>query len=182
MQERLPATSLQLEIYNALLLQLLEEQADVGADLLGIGLAELLLQVCHNLSKCALAIAAFEHLSSSPLQLDCAFRKHDHAGLVGSARRRRGPARPNGKAGTRIVSQWRHLFLLDPEGSGGRPGRLHIGEVQRIKLGPENVALVTQSLKREFLLPARLGILVYELRRKHRIFGCLRQTSLEIIQ
>jgi len=49
------------------------ELADVGADLGGIGICELGLQFFKDLAERALAVAAFEHLTSCALQFDCAF-------------------------------------------------------------------------------------------------------------
>ena len=59
--------------------QLLEELADIGANLGGIGGGELGLQFCDDFAEGALAVAAFEHLASGALQLDCAFGEQDYA-------------------------------------------------------------------------------------------------------
>jgi len=68
-----------LIIHNPLVAELLQKLADVGADLGGIGICELGLQFFKDLAERALAVAAFEHLTSCALQFDCAFGEQDYA-------------------------------------------------------------------------------------------------------
>src|SRR4029077_1373411 len=62
-----------LVIHNPLVPQLLQELADVGANLGGIGVAELGLQFCDDLAEGAVTVAALQNLAPCALQLDCAF-------------------------------------------------------------------------------------------------------------
>ena len=81
---------------NPLVPQLLEELADVGANLGWIGIAELRLQFCDDLGEGALAVAALQDLPACALQLDCAFRKQDHARLLSVSPPQRQPAARRG--------------------------------------------------------------------------------------
>src|ERR1700678_2146733 len=65
------------------------------------------------------------------------------------------------------------LCALDLKRPRRPPSRLHVGEVERVELCPENVAFVAQSLDRQFLLAARLRMIVDVVRRELRIFGRL---------
>jgi hypothetical protein len=65
-------------------LQLLQELADVVADLRWVGGDELFLQLRKNLNESALAVAMLQHLASGALELDCAFGKEDYAILLAS--------------------------------------------------------------------------------------------------
>src|ERR1700691_1120693 len=83
-----------LIINDPLVPQLLEELADVGANLGGIGVRELSLQFSDDLAEGALAVAALQDLTSCALQLDCSFERQDHPVLFGAS-----PAATGGQAG-----------------------------------------------------------------------------------
>ncbi len=57
----------ELIVYDPLVAQLLEKLADVGANLGGIGVAELSLQFCDDLAEGALAVASLQNLPSLSL-------------------------------------------------------------------------------------------------------------------
>ena len=78
------------------------------ANLCRIRIVELLLQFRDDLAERALAVAAFEHLSSGALQLDCAFGKKDDAILLTSA-----PAATGGEAGLARISRG-GMFSVPP--------------------------------------------------------------------
>jgi hypothetical protein len=97
-----------LIIHDALVAQLLEELADVGADFGGIGSGELGLQPGDDFTEGSFAVAAFEDLATGALEFDGAFGEENHAffyaGLgFGS------PAAAWGEAGFVGVLGWRHL-------------------------------------------------------------------------
>src|ERR1700756_5111984 len=50
-------------------------------------------------------------------------------------------------------------FRVDAESPRRRPSRLDIGEIQRIKLRPQNVALIAQRLDDAFLFVTRGGMI-----------------------
>src|SRR5258706_13000989 len=74
------------------------------------------------------------------------------------------------------------LTSLDPERSGRRPSRFDVGEVERIELRPQDVALVTQGLYRQPLFDASLRIVVNVVHRELRILWSLIESGLEVIQ
>ena len=85
-------------IHDALLLQLLQKQRDVGADFFRVRGGELFLQFGDDFAEGALAVAAFKHLTSGALQFDGAFREEDHA-LFFARLAGRTPAASGGEAG-----------------------------------------------------------------------------------
>src|SRR5262252_6313695 len=111
-------------VYNSLLLQLLKEQADIGANLLRISLAEFFLQLCNDLGECALAVAALEHEFACSLKLDGSFRKQDNAGFFASGLRALTPAASGSEAWLACV-RWRsHRYFSSMRNApgGGHPG------------------------------------------------------------
>ncbi len=68
-----------LVIDDPFVTQLLEEIADVAANLGGIGVSELRLQFCDDLVKSALAVATLDHQPAGALQANRTFGKQDHA-------------------------------------------------------------------------------------------------------
>lgn len=83
-----------LVVYDSLVLQLLQEFADVVANLSGVGGATvLLLQFRNDFAEGALAVAALEDLASGALQFDRTFGEEDDAILFGTA-----PAASGGEA------------------------------------------------------------------------------------
>src|ERR1700728_3557419 len=74
------------------------------------------------------------------------------------------------------------LAALDSKRARRRPSRLHVGEVERVELRPENVALVAQGLDRQLLLGSRLGIVEDIVHRELRILRRLIKPGLEIIE
>src|SRR5258706_5608949 len=74
------------------------------------------------------------------------------------------------------------LTSLDPERSGRRPSRFDVGEVERIELRPQDVALVTQGLYRQPLFDASVRIVVNVVHRELRILWSLIESGLEVIQ
>jgi len=71
-----------LIIHNPLMPQLLKKLTDIGANLGGVGVAELSLQFSNDLAEGSLAVAAFEHLASRALELNRSFRKENHADFL----------------------------------------------------------------------------------------------------
>src|SRR3984893_5155193 len=53
-------------------------------------------------------------------------------------------------------------FFFDAKCARWRPSRLNVGEIQRVELCPQDVALIAQRLYGEFLLRSGLGVLVHE--------------------
>src|ERR1700729_3475362 len=71
---------------------------------------------------------------------------------------------------------------LDSKRAGRRPAGLHVGEIERVELRPENVALVAQRLHGKFLLDPSLGVLTDIIDGEGGVFRSLRQARLEIVQ
>src|SRR5579872_2974478 len=74
------------------------------------------------------------------------------------------------------------LRRLNLEGARRRPSRLHIREVKRVELRPQNVAFVAQSLHRQFLFGARFRVVVDIVYGELRVLRGLVQPRLEIIE
>src|ERR1022692_1731101 len=72
--------------------------------------------------------------------------------------------------------------FLNAERSRRRPAGLHIGEIKRIQLGPQNVAFVAQRLDGALLLGPRRCVLEHILDGKRRVFGSFGQSRLKIVQ
>ena len=112
-----------LIVDNPLVAQLLEELADVGADLGGISIAELRLQFSDDLAEGALAVATLQYLPTCALQFDCAFGEQDHAffaaGLVLCS-----PAATGGKAGLAGILGRGHVSVVPL--SATRPKRKQV--------------------------------------------------------
>src|SRR6267378_4533778 len=62
------------------------------------------------------------------------------------------------------------------------PARLDIGEIERVKLCPQNVALVAQCPDDALLLCARRSVIEYILKREGRVFRRLRQPCLKVVE
>src|SRR5258708_24638881 len=71
---------------------------------------------------------------------------------------------------------------LNPKRPRRRPARFDVSEIERVELRPENVTLVAQCLDGALLLRARSGMLGHILKREGRVFRCLRQPCLKIIE
>src|SRR5271169_6689789 len=65
------------------------------------------------------------------------------------------------------------LVLADLKSARRRPAGFDVGEIERIELCPQDVALVAQSLDRALLLGTRGGVLEDVLYCECRVFGCL---------
>src|ERR1700688_958327 len=89
---------------------------------------------------------------------------------------------PAAKCGRLDSSGGATLLGLDLKGTGRGPPRLHVSKIQRIELRPEDVTLVAQSLDRQLLLGTRLGVVEYVVHRELRIFRCLIEPGLEIVE
>src|SRR5258708_26756496 len=75
------------------------------------------------------------------------------------------------------------LFLFfDAKCARWGPPRLNVGEIQRVELCPQDVALIAQRLYGEVLPGSGLRILVDKCHGELSVFRRLRQTHLEIIQ
>lgn len=70
---------IELIIHYSLVPQLLEELADICANLERIGSAKFGLQFFYKLPERALPVAALQHLPSRPLKLYCTLGKQEHA-------------------------------------------------------------------------------------------------------
>src|ERR1700692_3968001 len=73
-------------------------------------------------------------------------------------------------------------FRVDAKRPRRRPSRLDVGEVQRVELSPQNVALITQRLDDGFLFGARGGMTENILNGKGRIFRRFGQSRFEIVE
>src|SRR6266446_1013697 len=71
---------------------------------------------------------------------------------------------------------------LNPKSPRRWPARLDIGEIERVKLCPQNVALVAQCPDDALLLCARRSVIEYILKREGRVFRRLRQPCLKVIE
>jgi len=91
---KLKSPSPSLVVDNPLVPQLLQELADVGANLRRVRVAELSLQFCDDLGEGALAVATLEDLTACALEFHCAFGEQDHACFFCAA-----PAASGGQAG-----------------------------------------------------------------------------------
>src|SRR5580658_580846 len=76
------------------------------------------------------------------------------------------------------------LFCVrrNPKSPRRRPARLHIGEVERVELRPQDVALVAQCLNDALLIGPCSRVVERIPDRESRIFRSLRQPRLEIIK
>jgi hypothetical protein len=101
-----------LVIHDPLVPELLEKLADIGANLGGIGVAELSLQFCNDLPEGALAVAPLEHLSSGALQFDCAFGKQDDTFFLAAGLTLRSPAATGCQAGLAGILGRRHVSVV----------------------------------------------------------------------
>src|SRR5579859_132912 len=70
----------------------------------------------------------------------------------------------------------------DAKCAGRWPSGLHVGEIERIELRPQDVTFIAERLDREILLGTRPGILVDVVDGELCVFGGLRQACHKIIQ
>src|ERR1035438_3122515 len=74
------------------------------------------------------------------------------------------------------------FVVADLKRTRRRPARLDIGEIERVELRPQNVALIAQRLNHAILLGARGRMLEDILDGKRRVFRGLRQPCFKIIK
>src|SRR5260370_37894051 len=74
------------------------------------------------------------------------------------------------------------VMALRNEGAGRRRARVYVGKIERIELGPENIALRAQCGVRLILLFARARMLCDPGERKLSVFRRLCQAASEVIK
>src|ERR1035438_3884050 len=74
------------------------------------------------------------------------------------------------------------LADVDAKRTRRRPPRLDIREIERVKLRPQNVALVAQGLDHPLLLGARSRMIEHVLNGKRRVLRRFREARLKIIE
>src|SRR5258708_33283835 len=74
------------------------------------------------------------------------------------------------------------VIALRNESAGRRPARVYVGKIERIELGPENVALRAQCGVRLILLLARARMLCDPRERKLSVFRRLCQPARAVIK
>src|SRR5208282_462969 len=81
-----------------------------------------------------------------------------------------------------LVSTNSATMPLDAKRARWRPARLDIGEIERVELRPQNVALVAQCLDGALLLRARRGMVEDVLQGEGCVFRSLRQPRFKIVE
>src|ERR1700678_264162 len=74
------------------------------------------------------------------------------------------------------------IFPFDAKSPRRRPPRLDIGEIERVELRPQDVALVAQGGDHALLICARGGMIEGVLNREGRILRSLRQSRFEVVE